>query len=322
MKALTLILGDNEFLASLELERVRARFESKGYAVEEVPASDAQALMYALETMSLFGGGRFVVARGSGQELDAVSDRLAAWASSPPPEVAACLVSTGKASKVRKALGAAADVVEVESPKPWETADWLVRHVKGRGRTIAREAADALVEALGGDLRELASAAEVLMTATSGGITAETVGRFYRGLESQLYTFLDAVLARDRATALRHLKALLRGGEHPLVINLALGKQFRAVAAARDAARKPAPVLAREIDVSAGYVNRAFKAGRNYDTAEVRRAFRLIADADLALKGGVDGEETPDDLLMELLVAELVGERPGPPQRQSARARR
>ncbi|HJT36968.1 MAG TPA: DNA polymerase III subunit delta [Actinomycetota bacterium] len=307
MKALTLIASGNEFLASLELERLRAQWEKKGYAVEEVGTEDVQALLYALDTPSLFGGGRFVIVRGAAADLEDAADHLAAWAESPPDGIAAVLV-VDRSAKLRKELGARADVIEVESPKPWETADWLVKFLKGRGRVMKKEAAEALIEAVGTELRDIASAAEQLTMATSGTIGVDTVNKLFRGLESALYTFLDVLLQRDRAAALRHLGALLRAGEHPLVIMNALSKQFRAIAAARDAGKTPAAVLAKDLGVTPGYVNRAYKRGRNFDAVEIRRAFRLLADADLALKGGLLGEDNPPELVMELLVSELAGE--------------
>lgn len=310
MKALTLILAGDEFLASLELDRVRAHWEGKGYTIEEVSAEDPRALFYALDTPTMFGDGRFVFVRGSAAALEKETERLASWAEDPPPGLAAALV-LGRAAKLKKALGRHADVVEVSAPKPWETAEWSVRFAKGRGRVLTKEASIVLVEVLGSDLRELATAIEQLMLATSGTIGVDTVRRLFRGHDAQLYTFLDSLLARDRASALRHLGSLVGAGEyHPLVLTATLAKQFRALAAAKGETRAPAPALAKELDVAVGYVKRAFKHGRNFGADEVRRAFRLIADADDTLKGGERGNELPDRLLLEMLVADLAGDRP------------
>lgn len=317
LRALTLILSESEFLASLELERVREGFFAKGYAVEEYATDDPVALFNALDTQSLFGGGRLVVGRGPASALEPAADRLAAWADSPPPDVAAVLV-LGKAAKLKKAIGARAEVIECDAPKPWEVAEWLVKFLKGRGRIITRDAAAALLEAVGTDLRDVATAGEQLSMMTTGSIGVDAVHRLFRGMESQLFTFLDVLLQRDRGAALRHMGALMRSGEHPLVILAALSKQFRALAAAREAGRTTPPaVLAKELDVALGYVNRAVKHGRNFDAGDIRRAFRLLADADYALKGGDKGEEQPGELIMELVVADIAGDRAAPQQRRS-----
>src|SRR5919198_1944441 len=92
MKQLILIISGSEFLSSLELERVRAHWEKKGYAVEEMSTDDLQALFYALDTPSLFGEGRFVIVRGSGSSLEGAIDRLKEWAASPPDRIASAFV--------------------------------------------------------------------------------------------------------------------------------------------------------------------------------------------------------------------------------------
>jgi DNA polymerase-3 subunit delta len=316
VKQLTLILSDSEFLRALELDRLRARFAKDGFDVEEVAAADAQAVAYAIDTPSLFGGGRLVVVRGDSKDIDALAERFVAWAERPPEGIAVAVVAGG-AAKLRKAVGTRAEIVDVAAPKPWETADWLVRFVKARTRVMTKDAAVALTEALGTDLRDLASAIEQLMSATSGQIGVDTVARQFRGFESKIYTFLEAVVQRDRSASLKHLGALLRSGDsHPLQVHAALANQFRAVAAARDVARTPAAQLAKELELSVGYVNRAFKHGRNFDTGEIRRAFRLLAEADLNLKGGFErSEDQPAELVLELLVAEICGDRPAPVQR-------
>jgi DNA polymerase-3 subunit delta len=310
MRALTVILSDSEFLAALEAGRARAAWEKKGYVAEELTSEEPQPIFIALDTPSMFGDGRLVIVRGPGAPLEKEAERLAAWAASPPPGMAAILV-LGRSMKLKKALGRHAEVIELAMPKPWETADWLVKFLKARARTITREAAAAVVDALGTDLRELANAAEQLTLATTGTIGVDTATRMFRGLDSQLYTFLDAILQRDRAASLKHLGALMGSGEyHPLVLAATLAKQFKAIAGAKDAGRMPAAALAKELDVSVGYVNRAYKHGANFSPDEVRRAFRLIADADDTLKGGERGNELPEPILMELLVAELTGDRP------------
>ena len=293
---------------------MRAHWAAEGYSIEEISAEDPQAVLYAIDTPSLFGDGRFVVVRGDAKSLEGVAGHLADWAAAPPDGIAVALVVGGSA-KLRKALGTSADVVEVEAPKPWGVADWVQRFLKNRHRTITKEAATALVEAIGTDLREVAMAADQLTLATTGTIGVDAVARLFRGVESQLFTFLEAVLKRDRPAALRHLGSIMRE-EHPLVVLSALAKQFRALTVAPEAGRAPAASLAKDLDVSVGYVNRAVKNARNFTAAEIRRAFRLLADADFALKGGERGEDLPGELVMETLVAEICGSSTAPVARR------
>ncbi|HEX9774666.1 MAG TPA: DNA polymerase III subunit delta [Actinomycetota bacterium] len=308
MKQLTLIVGD-EFLASVEVTRVRAAWEKKGFGVEEADPEDAQAVFYALDTPAMFGDGRLVIVRGKAAALEREADRLVAWAERPPEGIAAVLVC-GASAKLKKALGRLADVVEVAAPKPWETPEWVVRYLKAGGRVIKRDAAAALVEAVGTDLRDLAGRAEQLATSTNGAIGVADVTRLFRGHDTQLYSFLESVLARDTGPALRRLNALLASGAtHPLVLTTTLANQFRALAAVRETPGAPPAALAKELGLSVGYLNRARKHARAFDAEDVRRGFELLARADDTLKGGARGNELPDRLVVELLVLELGGGR-------------
>lgn len=307
MKPVVLIACDEEFLAARALERVRARLEGEGYGTQEIPPEDLLGLMYALETPSLLDAGRLIVVRDADRLGADALKRIAAWAASGPQKVRLALLAA-RGAKIAKALGETAEVLEIRAPPPWETAGWLVTWLKGLGRKITPEAAQALVEAVGNDLRDLASAADVLCASSEGVIDPPAVARMFRGAESQVWSFVDAALGGDRAAALRHLRALLAHGENPIGIHVALTRQLRTVALVRGGDRKPAAVLAKELGVKEGAVKRAFRQARALDDAAIRRAFRVMADADRALKGGEQGEGAPPDLVLELLVADLTEE--------------
>ncbi|MFP5225333.1 MAG: DNA polymerase III subunit delta [Actinomycetota bacterium] len=308
MRALTVIMGDSEFLVDEEYKRVRDHLLGSGQTLEEVSADDDEAVANALDTPSLFGGGRLIALRGNATALDAHKDRLIRFAEDPIPDTSVVVVTWG-AQKLKKALGTRAEIFEVQAPKPWETAAWLVKHAKGKKRPITGEAAELLVELLGSDLRELASAYDQLSLGVKGSIDAATVTASFRGGQgSALYTFLDAVLLRDRASSLQHLQSLMAAGDHPLVVHAALVKQFRALAACAGQDRNSRP-SAKELDVAQGYINRAGKHERRWDNDSIRRALVALAEADLALKGGFDGEDAPPELIIELLVIELTASR-------------
>ncbi|MCA1832772.1 MAG: hypothetical protein LC750_08605 [Actinobacteria bacterium] len=187
------------------------------------------------------------------------------------------------------------------APAPWDTAKWLAQRVRSQGHKISPEAAQALVDAIGTDLRELAAAADQLSQEHDGVIDVRSVGARYHGLESKVYEFVDAVLDRDQQQALKRLRSLTEHGENAIGIVAALARQFRIVAAVKDGPKLPAEVIARELGARPGQVKRAFRQARNFDAADIRRAFRLMTDGDLALKS-----EDQDDLILDLLVEEIT----------------
>jgi DNA polymerase-3 subunit delta len=306
-RPITLVVSGDEFLASAAVARIRAEHESAGFSIEE-HSGDVQPLLYALDTPSLFGEGRLVIVRDADALTAAALQRIAEWAASEPEGVRLAL--TGSGAKIKKALSGVADVVAETAPPPWEVPRWVVARVRARKRQISPEAAQALVDAVGHDLRELSSAIDQLLTATQGPVDVPAVHSLFRGLESQVWVFVDTVMDRDRRGGLRHLHALLGQGEHPLVLVAALARQMRTIAAVRGRDRVPAAAIAKDLGVKEGSVKRAFRQVRRFDDTEIRRAFRLLADADLSLKGGDTGfEDEPPEMVMELLVAGITGER-------------
>lgn len=172
MKPLVLVLADDEFLADEALAEVREEHAARGFEVEERSARDPQELSYALETPSLLGAGRLVVVRDAADLAAETVRAIAAWAASTPGGVALALVGGG--ARLAKALGGAAQVIQVASVR-WREADWAVDRARRLGRRMSRDAAEALIEAIGTDLRELATAIDQLAAAGADPIDAAAV---------------------------------------------------------------------------------------------------------------------------------------------------
>jgi DNA polymerase-3 subunit delta len=303
VRAATLIVSDDDFLASEALDEIRREATAAGYAREELSGDDPSALRYALGTPSLFDAGRLIVVRDADQMGAEAVTVVAAFAVDPQPGVALALVAAAgaKADKLAKTLGKSVETIKTLAPAPWDTVKWLAQRIRERGRKISPEAAQVIVDAMGTDLRELAAVSAQLLDEHEGPIDVASVKERFHGLESKVYEFVDAVLDRDTPQALKRLRSLIEQGEHPLVIISALWRQTRIVAAVKDGPRLAPDQVARQLGVRAGQVKRAFRQARNFESAELRSAFALLADADVALKS-----EGQDDLVLDLLVEEIA----------------
>jgi len=306
MKPVRLIASADDFLAGLELEPLRAKARERGYAEEEVPADDPVAIANALGTGSLFDAGRLVIVRDADDAKEPSLKAIARWAEDPTPDTRLVLLceTPAAAKRIAKALG---DAVEVRTPDdvpPWETPGWVSKRARSLGRRMTADAAKALVEALGTDLRELAGAVDQLAASTpeDGAIDVAAVSAQFRGVESRIHEFVDALFDRDRTQALRRLRALLSHGEPPILITASIAAQLRILAMLSGAERRPAAAVAKELGIREGAVKRAMRRSRNFSPDEIRRAYRLVADADLAFKS-----EDDDPLVLELLVDEIAG---------------
>lgn len=306
MKAVRIIASGDDFLAGLELEPLRAKARERGFAEEEVPAAEPAALANALDTRSLFDAGKLVIVPDADDAKDPTIQVIARWATDPQPDVRLILMcSTPSATKrLVKALGEHAELKTPDDVPPWETPGWVLKRAKALGRRMTPDASKALVEALGTDLRELAGAVEQLAATTPDGgtIDAAAVAVQFRGIESKLHEFVDALFDRDRVQALRRLRALTGHGEHPLVILATIASQLRVLALLSGPERRSAAAVAKELGIKEGRVKRAMRRARNFTPDEIRNAYRLVADADLSLKS--EGE---DPLVLELLVDEIAG---------------
>jgi DNA polymerase-3 subunit delta len=306
VKPVRIIASADSFLADLELDPLRAKARERGYAEEEVAAADAVAISNALETASLFDAGRLVIVRDADDAREPSLSAIARWADDPTPDTRLVLLveTAAGAKRVAKALG---DVAEIRTPDdvpPWETPGWITKRAKALGRRMTSDAARALVEALGTDLRELATALDQIIASlpADAAIDVAAVTTQFRGIESRIHEFVDSLFDRDRAQALRRLRALLSHGESPILIVASIATQLRILAMLSGAERRPSAAIAKELGIKEGPVKRAMRRSRNFTPDELRRAYRLVADADLAFKS-----EDDDPLVLELLVDEIAG---------------
>src|SRR5262249_28525899 len=85
-----------------------------------------------------------------------------------------------------------------------------------RSGTVPEDAAEALLAAVGNDLRELAAACAQLMADSGGSISAATISRYYRGrAEVSGFTVADAAMVGDVPAALEALRWALHVGVDP-----------------------------------------------------------------------------------------------------------
>src|SRR5689334_25105025 len=120
---------------------------------------------------SLFGGHRLVVVTGVQECASALADALTGYAKDPDPELTLVLVHNGGKRneallKAFKAAGAALD--ECPKLKQGELPQFVRNEVRQLGGRITPDAAAALVEAVGTDLRQLSAAASQLVADFGG----------------------------------------------------------------------------------------------------------------------------------------------------------
>ncbi|WP_430497200.1 DNA polymerase III subunit delta [Micromonospora trifolii] len=291
-----LVLGDEELLATRAVTEAVAKVRSVDPEVD-VREYQASALTVGeiaeMLSPSLFGGRRLLILR-SGQ--DARKDLVAAllaYAKNPDPEVQLLVLHLGGAKGKAFADGlraAGATVVPAAKLKGHRDRVAFVRdEIRRGGGKCTDDASEALIAAVGNDLRELAAACSQLIADTDGRISAETVSRYYRGrVEVTGFTVADATMVGDVPAALEALRWALHVGVDPVPIADALADGVRTVARVASAGRGNAYQLASSLGMPAWKIERAQRQGRGWTPEGLVRAMQVAAECNAAVKGGSD----------------------------------
>lgn len=311
---ITLVTGKEEFLNERTVVAVRAavREHDAEAEISEATASElTMAVLGELAAPSLFSTTRCVVVRALENLPEESAAGLLTYAADPADDVAIVLVHGGgpKGSGTLNKLRKIATVTEVKSTEL--RASELPRFVAGEARAagsgIDEEAAEALVQAVGGDLRSLSAAARQLASDFAGErISVEKVGRYFGGrAEATSFAVADHAFAGRRAKALEELRWAMDTGTAPVLVTSAFAAGARGLARFSGAPRGMREAdLAREVGVPPWKIRTLRDQVRGWDSTGLAGAIRAVATADADIKGaGSDPAYTLERLV--LTVTEL-----------------
>ncbi|MDX3237797.1 DNA polymerase III subunit delta [Streptomyces sp. ME03-5709C] len=245
-----------------------------------------------LTSPSLFAERKVVVVRNA-QDLsaDTVKD-VKSYLDAPVEEITLVLLHAGGA-KGKGLLDAArkAGAREVACPKMTKPADRLAfvrQEFRTLGRSATPEACQALVDAIGSDLRELASACAQLAADVEGAVDAAVVARYYTGrAEATGFEVADLAVTGRAAEALERLRWAIAVGQPLPGITFALASGVRSIGKLASAPRGARPAdLARELGMPPWKIDRVRQQMRGWSGDGVSAALRAVAEADAAVKGG------------------------------------
>jgi DNA polymerase-3 subunit delta len=293
LSPLRLILGDEELLVA----RAVAEVAAAARAVD--PASDVRELvaadlvpgdLYDLLSPSLFGDRRVVVIRGVHEARSELVDALRGHLADVADDVSLVLVHPGGArGKALVDAVRAAGAIVVECPKITRAEDRLAfvrAEVSRVGGSISPDAAAVLLDAVGTDLRELATACSQLVADSGGRVDAAAVTRYHRGrAEVTGFAVADRAVVGDVPGALEALRwALAVGVAHVLVAD-ALADGIRSVARVSSAGRANPYSLASSLGMPPWKVKRAQSQSRGWTEPGLTAAMRVVADLNADVKG-------------------------------------
>jgi DNA polymerase-3 subunit delta len=291
----TLVTGKEEFLSDRTVAGVRTavrRHDAEADLSETEASGLSLAALGELSAPSLFSSVRCVVVRALENLPDESVDGLLEYAGAPADDVALVLVHGGgqKGSGVLAKLRKLDAVTEVKSEelRASEYPGFVANEVRAHGASIEPDAAAALVQAVGQDLRSLSAAADQLANDFPGeALTEDKVKRYFGGrAEAKSFAVADAAFWGRRRPALEELRWALDGGTPPVLVTSAFAGSARGIARYLCAPRGMREAdLAREVGVPPWKVRTIRDQSRGWSEAGIARAIRTIAQADADIKG-------------------------------------
>ncbi|MFK8912754.1 DNA polymerase III subunit delta, partial [Streptomyces sp. YS-3] len=252
---LTLAVGQEDLLLDRAVQQVvaAARAADADTDVRDLASDQLQpGTLAELTSPSLFAERKVVVVRNAHDlSADTIKD-VKAYLDAPAEEITLVLLHAGGA-KGKGLLDAArkAGAREVACPKttkPAERLTFVRSEFRALGRSATPEACQALVDSIGSDLRELASAVSQLCADVAGTIDEAVVGRYYTGrAEASSFTVADRAVEGRAAEALEALRWSLSTGVAPVMITSALAQGVRAIGKLSSARGGRPADLAREL---------------------------------------------------------------------------
>ncbi|CAN1507398.1 HolA DNA polymerase III, delta subunit [Mycobacteriaceae bacterium] len=294
MEPLHLILGGEDLLidrAVAEIVRAaRACAGTDDVPVDHLRAGDVSTNELAeLLSPSLFADERVVVleaADEAGKDAAALIDSAAA--DLPPGTVLVVVHSGGGRAKALAAQlrerGAhthqCAKIAKAGERAAFVRAEFRALNIKADDETVG-----ALLDAVGSDIRELASACSQLVADTGGAVDANAVRRYHSGkAEVTGFDIADKAVVGDIAGSTEALRwAMLRGVAHVLIAD-ALAEAVHTIARVRPLSGG-AHRLAGELGMPPWRIEKAQKQARRWTPDRIATAIRLVASLNADVKG-------------------------------------
>ncbi|MGH3721192.1 MAG: DNA polymerase III subunit delta [Pseudonocardiaceae bacterium] len=297
---LHLILGEEELLVEQAVQAVvdTARRADPQTEVRRIRTTDlVPGELDELVSPSLFAQGRVVVLGGAHEAGKDIAGAILDYArhlsegAADAGDIVLVVVHAGGArgKALADALRAAGAAV-VDCPRITrfeERAGFIRAEVQRVGGRISAGAVTALIDTVGSDLRELASAAVQLSADSGGSVDEAAVRRYHQGrAEVTGFSVAEKVMTGDRAGAVEMLRwAMQLGVPHVLVAD-ALADAVRTVARVSSSGGTDPYRLASTLGMPPWKVKKAMAQARGWEREGLAQAIQLVAAVNADVKGG------------------------------------
>lgn len=306
MSASVYLLTGEQFLADEALSKLRDEVGSDPLSDVSLDSDfEVAELTGALQTPSLLGGRRLVVVHGAESLLKEQAEAVGAFVEAPSNSAVLALVANGR-TKVDAIVKKHGAVIALEAPKGRRLVGWIRERARVHSISVDDRGGWALVDAVGGELRDLDGALSQLATALGNGakVSASEVRKaFPRLADERIFAFTDAVGERRIAPAMTALRRLLEQGDEPIVVFGSLVGHVRRLLRVRPFVEQGKRAVADAAGLPEWRAQKLMDQARTYREEELVEALQVLAETDIEMKGDFPSPEAA----LERAVVQIVG---------------
>ena len=282
-----LVLGEDDFLAERATKAIVAQ-AGEGVEVTTLRAGDVSEGEIAMATSpSLFTEDRVVVVKHAELAGKEPTEILLQACVNPAPGITLIVEHTGggRQKAMVKKFAKVAEVHKADALKDNERRSWLMEEFRSHGVRPTPDVAAAVLESVGSDLRELASAVSQLVSDTEGELTVESVRAYYVGVaEVAGFDIADQAVAGRADRALASTRRALQLGTSPVSIAAALARKVGDIAKLHGVRGNP-DQLARTVGMHPYVAKKTMQVARQWSGDAVSHAVIIVSDLDAEVKG-------------------------------------
>jgi len=316
VNGLHLILGEEELLVERAVTAVLAQARklagTHASATNDVPVDRLRAgevstsELAELLSPSLFADERVVVLEAAAEAGKDAAALIASVAGELPEGTMLVVVHSG-GGRAKALAGQLKDLGAQVHPcakitKAGERIDFVRAEFRALRVKVDEETVTALIDAVGSDIRELASACSQLVADTDGRADVASVRRYHSGkAEVKGFDIADKAVLGDVEGAAEALRWAMLSGEPRVVLADALAEAVHTIARVGPLSGDPYR-LASELGMPPWRIQKAQKQSRRWSRDGVADAIRLVA----ALNADVKGAAADADYALESAVRRVA----------------
>ncbi len=205
-----------------------------------------------------------------------------------------------------------------QAPKPRDLPHWVSHHARAKGATISPDAATALADAIGPDLRLIDVELEKLITYVGPDrrIEVADVEEIVPYAQvGNIFKLADAIAERRARDAFSLLHQLREAGAAAPYLLTMIDRQFRILLQVSQLTQAGLSTdeIASQLRLRDFMVRRAAQQARHWTPAEIIAAFEILLSTDVAIKTG----QADEDTALHLMLVDLLSRsRPHPTGQQ------